>query len=202
MTDPSPRRISSSNELAQTIVSVIDSYGNPIGSGFIVAGSGLVLTAAHVIHECRATAGDVVKIGFVGRGRVFELEARVDEHHFFPQIGLDTAVLRPLSPLHGFCAGLELGDSGDLFGRTLTSYGFPTNRTGGIGAAISGVSYVRAAAARLRGVAGARFTDPQRGARRASHGGGALARGSTRRAMRPTRPTGRPTGKSTTRSRG
>ncbi len=111
------------NELTAGLVRILDSTGATVGTGFVVTDEGLIATCAHLVQGAGAGSGDTVRIAFHATGE--EHEAQVELAWWRSPDSEDVAILRLDVPLPEGVTPLLLGNSADVVGHALTTFGFP-----------------------------------------------------------------------------
>lgn len=112
------------DELANSVVQVLDSQDRPAGTGFLV-GDQLLVTCAHVVPS----VGDPVLFRFAQLDDQPRRAWVMPEHWRDPTAG-DVAFLRVADPLPALARPLQLGAARDARRHPVQTYGFPINAPG------------------------------------------------------------------------
>ena len=111
------------------VTAVLDATGTPCGAGFL-AGTGVVLTCAHVVGAAGAGPDELVRLAFPHLPGTPRMTAWVDPEGWRPADGQDIAVLR-LTEVPAGVSVLSLGSAAGCKGHRVSVFGFPDGAPGG-----------------------------------------------------------------------
>src|SRR2546426_742669 len=113
-------RCSVFEDITAGVVCILDAYGRPAGTGFVVSDNGLIVTCAHVLGISRPET-----VTLVFRATRERREARVIAEWWRSQDAEDVAVLQVDGNLPEAVRSLPLGSSGGTSGHKVSTFGFP-----------------------------------------------------------------------------
>src|SRR5438128_919895 len=102
------------------IVCVLDTSGNPAGTGFVVSASGLIATCAHVISESQPD-----RVLLVFHATQEQREATVLQEYWHAQTAEDIAILQLDGDLPQGVIPLPLGLATGTEDHEIRTFGFP-----------------------------------------------------------------------------
>ncbi len=110
-------------DLTNAIVRIINSYGNTVGTGFVLNDDGLIATCAHVIENAEAGPGDSVHLVFHHTGD--EATAIVESDGWHAPEAEDIAILRLNGMLPAAIKTAILGTNDNTTGHSFRAFGYP-----------------------------------------------------------------------------
>ncbi|MBE7557289.1 MAG: serine protease [Anaerolineales bacterium] len=113
-------------DFVTSIVRILNTSGQSVGTGFVLTDEGLIATCAHVIETAGGAPGDTLEIVFHHRGE--EAIAIVDPDSWCDPQAEDVAILHLKAPLPKGIAPLPLRNSTGATGQTFHTFGFPNTK--------------------------------------------------------------------------